>query len=37
MVWKGVIIEESLGNKNILDLVNIMKTKKTTLENEAEK
>ncbi len=37
MVWKGVIIEESLGDKKLLDLVKIINTYKNTLENEEEK
>jgi hypothetical protein len=37
MVWKGVIIEESLFDKSILNLVKIVKTRKTTLENESER
>ncbi len=37
MVWKGVIIEESLEDKSLLELVKIIKTKKTTLENESER
>ncbi len=35
--WKGVIIEESLDDKSILDRVKIVKSKKSTLEKEAEK
>ena len=37
MTWKGVIIEESLENKNILNLVNIVNTRESTLENEESK
>ena len=36
MVWKGVVIEESLENKDILKLVKIIDTKKTTLEKEED-
>jgi hypothetical protein len=34
MVWKGIIIEESLDNKSILKLIKIIKASKATLENE---
>lgn len=37
MVWKGVIIEESLENRNILNLVRIINTRETSLEKEDEK
>ena len=37
MVWKGVIIEESLNDKELLKMVKIVSTKKTTLENQKEK
>jgi len=37
MVWKGVIIEESLIDKSLLNLVKIVKTRKTTLEEESER
>lgn len=37
MVWKGVIIEESLEDKNILGLVKIIKTTQSTLESEEER
>lgn len=37
MVWKGVIIEESLEDKSILNLVRIVRSKKTTLEKEDER
>ncbi len=37
MVWKGVIIEESMENKELLNLVKIINTKRTTLEKESEK
>jgi hypothetical protein len=37
MVWRGVIIEESLDDKSLLDLVRIVKSKKTTLEEESER
>jgi hypothetical protein len=37
MVWKGVIIEESLFDKSILNIVKIVKTRKTTLEKESER
>lgn len=37
MVWKGVIIEESLDNKDLLKLAEIIKTKKSSLESEEEK
>ncbi len=36
MTWRGVIIEESLEDKSLLDIVKIVETKKSTLENEAE-
>lgn len=36
MVWRGVIIEESLEDKSLLNLAEIVETKKSTLENEAE-
>ena len=34
MTWKGVIIEESLEDKSLLDLVKIKDTKKERLEGE---
>ncbi len=34
MVWKGVILEESLEDKFLLDLVKIVNTKKEKLEGE---
>ena len=34
MVWRGVIIEESLDDRDLLHLVNILKSKKTSLEQE---
>ncbi|VVB61621.1 Uncharacterised protein [uncultured archaeon] len=34
--WRGVIIEESLEDKSLLDIVRIVKTEKATLENEKE-
>ena len=37
MVWKGVIIEESLEDKRLLDSVNVVVTKKSSLEEEKEK
>lgn len=37
MVWRGVIIEESLEDKSLLKLVKIVKTKKSRLEGEEEK
>ena len=37
MVWKGVIIEESLEDKSILNLVKIVNSEKMTLENESER
>lgn len=37
MVWKGVVIEESLDDKKILELVKIIDTRKTTLEKEEKK
>ena len=37
MVWKGVIIEESLDDKSLLDLVKIVKTRRTTLEEEKQR
>jgi len=36
-MWKGVIIEESLGDKSLLSLVKIISSRKTTLENESER
>ena len=36
-MWKGVIIEESLEDKSFLSFVKIIKTRKTTLENESER
>ena len=36
-MWKGVIIEESLENKDLLGLVKIIGTRKTVLEREEEK
>ena len=36
MVWRGVIIEESLDDKSLLKFVKIVETEKSTLENEAE-
>lgn len=37
MTWKGVIIEESLDDTSLMNLVRILKTEKTFLENENEK
>lgn len=37
MTWRGVIIEESLEDSSLLNLVKILKTKKSFLENEDEK
>ena len=37
MVWKGVIIKESLEDDSVLKLVKIIKSRKTTLEKEAER
>ncbi len=37
MSWKGVVIEESLEDKKLLNLVNIVNTKKFALENEGDK
>ena len=34
MTWKGVILEESLEDKSLLKLVNIIKTNKEKLEGE---
>ncbi len=34
MSWKGVIIEESLENKDLLKMVKIVNTKKSSLETE---
>ena len=36
-MWKGVIIEESLGDKSLLSLVKIISSRQTTLENESER
>ena len=36
MVWRGVIIEESLEDKSLVNFVRIVETKKSTLENEEE-
>jgi len=36
MVWRGVIIEESLNGKSLLKLAKIVETEKSILENEAE-
>ncbi len=36
-MWKGVIIEESLKNKALLNAVYIVDTKKSFLEDEKEK
>ncbi len=36
-MWKGVVIEESLEDKSLLELVNVVKTKVSTLEGEEEK
>ena len=36
-MWKGIIIEESLNDKKVFSLVDIIKTRKTTLEKEKEK
>ncbi len=35
-MWRGVIIEESLEDKSLLNLAKIVETKKSTLEGEAE-
>jgi predicted ABC-type exoprotein transport system permease subunit len=37
MVWKGVIIKESLTNDSILKLIKIIKSRRTTLENEKKR
>ena len=37
MVWKGVIIEESLEDKTLLDMVNIVGTREATLKQEEER
>lgn len=37
MVWKGVIIKESLENESLLVLVKVIKSRKTTLENEGQR
>lgn len=37
MVWKGVIIEESLLTKAILNMVRIVESKLNTLEKEGER
>ena len=37
MVWKGVIIEESLEDKTILNAVKIVDIRESTLENEDKK
>ena len=34
MAWKGVVIEESLEHKGLLDLVTIVRTKRAFLEGE---
>lgn len=36
-MWQGVIIEESLKNKSLLDLVKIIKSTESTLESETNK
>ena len=37
MVWIGVIIKESLNDESVLKLVKVIKSRKTTLENESER
>lgn len=37
MVWKGVVIKESLRDDSVLRLVKIIRTKRTTLEKEKER
>lgn len=37
MVWRGVIIEESLVNKKLLKLANIVNTRESFLEKEENK
>jgi len=37
MVWRGVVIEESLEDRSLLKLVKIVKTKESKLEGEEEK
>jgi hypothetical protein len=37
MVWKGVIIEESLEDRGILNLVRVVRKRKDILEGEEEK
>jgi hypothetical protein len=37
MVWKGVVIEESLNDKGLLGLARIVGTSSSTLEAEEEK
>lgn len=36
MVWKGVIIEESLRDKSLLDLVEVVRTEEFELEKTGE-
>ncbi|OIN89498.1 hypothetical protein AUJ59_01410 [Candidatus Beckwithbacteria bacterium CG1_02_47_37] len=36
-MWQGVIIEESLKDKSLLDLVKIIKSIESTLESETDK
>ncbi|OIN88190.1 hypothetical protein AUJ59_04310 [Candidatus Beckwithbacteria bacterium CG1_02_47_37] len=36
-MWQGVIIEESLKDKSLLSLVEIIKSTKSTLESESDK
>jgi hypothetical protein len=37
MVWKGIVIKESLDDESILKLIKIIKSRRTTLENEKER
>ncbi len=37
MTWKGVVIEESLENREIFNIVNIVSRREAFLENEEEK
>lgn len=37
MIWKGVIIKESLLDKTILSLIKVVRSRETILENENER
>jgi len=37
MTWKGTIIEESLEDKALLGMVNVVRTRESTLEKESER